>query len=79
MLAPVRTHTQIIPQITQVQPEVHVRKVIQNVDVHTPVAVQTPVQVRVNQPILSAPALHTTNHVITGHSVFGHAGHQFVF
>jgi len=42
VLAPVRTHTQITPQLTQVQPEVHVRKVIQDVAVDQPVY-QTPV------------------------------------
>jgi len=37
VLAPVRTHTQITPQITQVQPEVTVRRVIHDVPVATPV------------------------------------------
>jgi len=75
VLAPVRTHTQITPQITQVQPEVTVRKVIHDVPVATPVAVQSPVHFRVNSPIVAAPALH---HGFAGHQFIGHAGHQFV-
>ncbi|ODN03472.1 hypothetical protein Ocin01_03197, partial [Orchesella cincta] len=43
VLAPVRAHTQITPQVTQIQPEVTVRRVIQEVPVAQPVAVQTPV------------------------------------
>jgi len=38
VLAPVRTHTQITPQLTQIQPEVTVRKVIHDVPVAQPVA-----------------------------------------
>jgi hypothetical protein len=52
VLAPVRTNTQITPQVTQIQPEVTVRRVIQEVPVATPVAVQTPV---VQQLALQAP------------------------
>lgn len=37
-------HTEITPQVTQVQPEVTVRKVIHDVPVAQPVAIQTPVQ-----------------------------------
>jgi hypothetical protein len=59
VLAPVRTHTHITPQVTQVQPEVTVRKVVQNVDVPTPVF-QTQVIHQVAQPIVqAAPAVHT--------------------
>jgi len=42
VLAPVRTNTQITPQVVSVQPEVTVRKVIQDVPVSVPV-VQQPV------------------------------------
>jgi len=42
VLAPVRTHTQVIPQVTQVQPEVTVRKVVHDVPVATPVHVPGP-------------------------------------
>ena len=38
VLAPVRTHTSVTPQLTQVQPEVTVRKVIHDVPVAQPVA-----------------------------------------
>jgi hypothetical protein len=84
VLAPVRTHTQIIPQVTRVEPEVTVRKVVHNVDIAQPI-VQQQVITQVNQPVL-ARAVHSN--VISGHhTVFGHhtglvhtglVGQQFV-
>jgi len=66
VLAPVRTHTQLTPQVTQIQPEVTVRKVIQDVGVdtpvyHTPVVHKThvaPAQVHHQTYVAPAPAVH---------------------
>lgn len=61
VLAPVRTHTHITPQVTQVQPEVTVRKVIQDIPVAQPVVQYTagPSPV-IHQTVHAAPAVHHT-------------------
>jgi len=70
VLAPVRTHTQITPQVTQIQPEVTVRKVIQEVNVAQPIAVQTPVTYAVNSPVLAGASV-LNGQVINGQYLNG--------
>ncbi|CAL8133822.1 unnamed protein product [Orchesella dallaii] len=73
VLAPVRAHTQITPQVTQIQPEVTVRRVVQEVPVATPVAVQTPV---VQQLSLQAPTLYAGQQLIGGQQII--SGQQLI-
>lgn len=53
VLAPTRVHTQVTPQLTQVVPEVTVRKIVHDV----PVAVQGPVVHQVVQQVQTVQKL----------------------
>ncbi|CAG7835569.1 unnamed protein product [Allacma fusca] len=72
VLAPVRTHTQVTPQVTQIQPEVTVRRVIQEVPVATPV-VAAPQLVRT---VVAGPQVLSGHQLVSGQQVL--AGHQLV-
>jgi hypothetical protein len=70
VLAPVRSHTQITPQVTQIQPEVSVRKVIHDVPVAQPIAVQTPVTYAVHNPVVAHPqAIAYSSNVFAGQQI----------
>lgn len=75
VLAPVRTHTQITPQVTQIQPEVTIRKVIHDVPVATPVVAQPIVH---HQFLNAGPAVHAVHGVHGVHNVHGFNGVQFL-
>ncbi|XP_034250298.1 pupal cuticle protein G1A-like [Thrips palmi] len=63
VLAPSRAVHTITPQVTQVQPELHVQKVAVDVPVQTPyvseVEVRTPQVVAKTAPVIAAPAVAT--------------------